>query len=931
MVVKALPVCLLDMALPNARICPRRRSPQLVRMMHQALALAPSASPPPNLENVHVRPTRRRRRSRLGSLPVAEPGSSLEHSSALPASFDPPTTGLGSSIQHLKNVCVNLVDEVEVANDATSQIVNISDEQLHDLYKSLIGSASLTEVPSKPDPEELARKQGEEDKRGISSIADKLSVLQMSSTEVSAEGLAAKLSGIRDGKPMPAINDTEKVGQDPARIVAFLEGAINRLEAIQTSLIPSEAGGVQDTPRRPVPVALLSNDEWISLIRTCIRQRDMNVAERAVCLMRRIEFTPLEDGVNSVLAEYAARGDIKQFESFMTHTLSALPTDKQRDLHIKAHLVSESSLSANVYPFPVNALALLHQYEASGHYAPMMSYTRVISALFNVRTSPASSPRLGRLAAQAQAWDLFAHMRYVAHPTPDAHLYAIMIRACGSFTRPEPERALDLWTEMQENDIEPTKGAYEALIRVCGRAGKDWLGEGIRLVREMNDKHPLSPTNGRRIWCGLLEGCKRAGDLNRARWILAEAVRGSQGPRKSADAEEAAVDDEMMIHVFHTYASYKPPFQRGATRIVDGRSSSDAETSAVAAEVISPADTSSFNVYTSPTHDRHPSSGGNAIPDVRMPDRVPSFSRLPPQTASDVIAEVQALFDNILRDHHVSNKSDFSSPLAGKFAHVRLTTSLLNAYMSVFHAHASVETVRDTFNALFGENHSAVMPGLAIGADGRTIIDALERCAVARADERHVAAQWARDLWDRWEATERQSLRDGKDTVGAFARLIERAHAAIRRVLILSGDVDGALNLLRAFATRSQADTSQSHREVTTPPRLPTLSLFAKPPILSTRTVLTNANSVSSSSTARPLVRLTSAVGPSDDRVPPLIGFTDVELLHKRLVEQGRVKELGYIKWLCKAYTGALRRRRDAVLKSAPAPPRDREAHSDAS
>jgi len=87
------------------------------------------------------------------------------------------------------------------------------------------------------------------------------------------------------------------------------------------------------------------------------------------------------------------------------------------------------------------------------------------------------------------------------------------------------------------------------------------------------------------------------------------------------------------------------------------------------------------------------------------------------------------------------------------------------------------------------------------------------------------------------------------------------------------------------------------------------ITLFAKPPILSTRTVLSNPPS-----SPRPLVRLTSVVGPIDERVPPLLSFADVELLHARLVEQGRSKDLGFLKWACKAYEGALRKRRDAVL-----------------
>ncbi|KIJ60928.1 hypothetical protein HYDPIDRAFT_177233 [Hydnomerulius pinastri MD-312] len=681
----------------------------------------------------------------------------------------------------------------------------------------------------------------------------------------------------------------------------------------------------------------------MALVRFCISERDTAASEKVVDLMQRAGFDAPEESIDAVLTEYAHRGDTERFESFMTQILSAPPTENQRDLHVRAHIArsslpatpSQSSLGASAR-FPTSALALLHRYEASGHHAPMKSYTRVISALFNVQTSPSSTSGLGRAAAHGQAWDLFAHMRYVAHPTPDAHLYALMIRACGSFTRPEPERALDLWTEMQENRIEPTKGAYEAIIRVCGRAGKEWLAEGLRLAREMGDRYSIDGISGRRLWCALLEGCKRAGDLNKARWILAEAVRGSG---EDGGAENAAVNAEMMMHVFHTYSTYKPPFRRETTRLVDGPAPSSNGTAATAEVTQASVEMSGSSNPSPNTHDGHAQSG-DVLTEVQM-KTMPTFSRLPPQTPSDVIAETRALFDRITRDRQLSpeelRSSSVDGPLSGRFAHVELTSPLLNAYLSVFYRHASIESCREAFNSLLDRNRSSTEPTLQ--ADNHTYINALERCTFAHGEDQRVATRWAEDVWEHWQAIEAEGVRSGKATVGTFARLIERAHSAMRRVLLGSGDIDGALALLRTFVSRyppsalaqspalsqmsSQHDPSSL--EITsstpTPPKSPTIQLFAKPPILSTRTVLTNPVPSASSlpTTARPLVRLTSSIGPRDDRVPPLIGFADVELLHTRLAERGRTKELGYLKWVCKSYESAIRKRRDAVLKAAPA------------
>ncbi|KAG9310981.1 hypothetical protein JVU11DRAFT_8859 [Chiua virens] len=581
---------------------------------------------------------------------------------------------------------------------------------------------------------------------------------------------------------------------------------------------------------------------------------------------------------------------------------------------------SSSSSAAVTQQFPTSALAVLHQYEANGHLAPMKSYTRIISALFNVQTCASSDPRLGRAAAHAQAWDLFAHMRYVAHPVPDAHLYALMIRACGSFSRPEPERALDLWTEMQENGVTPTKGAYEAVIRVCGRAGPEWLGEGMRLAREMGDRYSITGASGKGLWCALLEGCKRAGDLKKARWILAEAVRGSGHGDRS---EDSSVDAEMMTHVFHTYASYKPPFRRETTRLVDDGLAAGGKLStedSQAEEILSDTD----HMYNEQTE------GDDIFPGVPAEnvETVASFSRLPPQTPSDIIAEVQALFHRILQDISVLREPPHvpqAGFLVGGFAHVQLTPVLLNAYLSVFYRHASIETSREVFVSLFGKGDP--IGGRILRPDEHTYVSALERCAIARVVDRHIAARWAADIWRRWEVAESDGLRDGKGNVGSFARLIEKAHSAMRRVLILSGDIDGALVLLRTFVSRYPPNTVLQPSEsrltsVETSPivktrKSTTIQLFAKPLILSTRTILMNPVS-STASTARPLVRLTSAVTPKDDRVPPIIAFSDVELLHTRLAEHGRTKELGYIKWVCMAYTNALKKRRDVVLKASP-------------
>ena len=66
----------------------------------------------------------------------------------------------------------------------------------------------------------------------------------------------------------------------------------------------------------------------------------------------------------------------------------------------------------------------------------------------------------------------------------------------------------------------------------------------------------------------------------------------------------------------------------------------------------------------------------------------------------------------------------------------------------------------------------------------------------------------------------------------------------------------------------------------------------------------------------RPLIHLVSNTSVPDDAVPPLLSFEEVEILHQRLVVANRREDIGFVKWMCKAYEGSLRKRRDASLKA---------------
>ncbi|KAI9509894.1 hypothetical protein F5148DRAFT_676619 [Russula earlei] len=577
-------------------------------------------------------------------------------------------------------------------------------------------------------------------------------------------------------------------------------------------------------------------------------------------LMMASGIQPAEDQANDVLEWYARRGDVSGLEEFLQEFVRGSLTDRQRHLHIKAH---EKSVPPGAVP--ESALSLLHTYESTGRPPPMTAYSRLIAALFRIPSS----------VAHAQAWDLFSHMRYVAHPHPDSLLYSQMIQACALPTPSEPERALDLFTEMTiDRRIPPTAGAYTAAILACARSGsKVYVNEAFRLAKEMLNAHrdargrsafsPDSHTFG-----ALLEGAKRIGDLGRVRWILAEMV---EMTRRNPESRDVVVDERIMTHVFHAYAAYKPPFRRSMAPLAS-QNKVDADTSEPVESFVA--------------DDREPSPP----PPVEVPQE-PSFAHLPPQSRPEVIGEARALFARISRPSPPPTGSPSGAPLLPALPDVHVTPRLLRAYLSIFYAHAPLETAHGMFRTTFADH--------GLTKDVVAIVEALERCAAARRGvDRARVGSFADDAWNEWTTFEKEKEKTpirGESS----ARSIQRAYAARIRVLALTGRLDEALACLRTFSARYP----------------PHAVLEPSRPRAERRNGMRDMR-VSLAAGGRPLVRLTTVLDVQDDDVPAFLTFADVEVLHHRLVAAGDLRGLAYVKWACKAYEGALRKRREAALRA---------------
>lgn len=417
---------------------------------------------------------------------------------------------------------------------------------------------------------------------------------------------------------------------------------------------------------------------------------------------------------------------------------------------------------------------------------PMRTYASLISTLTSVPSS----------LAKAQAWDLFSHMRYVAHPTPDAVIYNLMILACarappsGGTGDSEPQRALDLFTEMTvDNNIPPTREVYTAIILACARSGeKRFVNEAFRLAKEMLDGHrdalgrpTLTPNNA--LFGALLQGAKRIRDLPRARWILAEMVQIiiRQHHARVDDGMEIPEEDEVvltenkMVHVFHAYASYQIPFRRSATRIAEERG-----------------DTIETGPQ-EPTSPKNPTDSPEAkvdkedVGEVGVADTEARFNSLPPQSREEVLAEAKNLFEGILHDTQRSqaphSKSNNEPPML--FKDVRVSTELLNAYLSVHYSHGGVSMPPTLFKSLFEE--------VGVKRNFLSYVEALEVCArwSSFKPRRDGVLRFAEEVWELLQ----KDVNVHNEVLSVRVRLIERANLALIR--ILSSQVPSTESALR--------------------------------------------------------------------------------------------------------------------------------------
>jgi hypothetical protein len=290
-----------------------------------------------------------------------------------------------------------------------------------------------------------------------------------------------------------------------------------------------------------------------------------------------------------------------------------------------------------------------------------------------------------------------------------------------------------------------------------------YIHEAFRLAKEMLDSH--RDASGRsafrpdgKTFSALLDGAKRIGDLARTRWILAEIVRGND-MNEDGEHIDAEVTEEVMMHVFHAYAAYKPPFKRRTAPLVYGKG-------------LTPLGPSTESKLELQTIAEPPPDDKDNLPTYTM---APSFSHLPPQSRSEIIGEAQTLFARILEDA-CRDQADDGNRGSQPFSKVKLTPRLFNSYLSVHYMHAPLEDACNLFKTIFEEND--------VTRNMRSYVEALERCSNAkRGRERTTALAFVEELWVQWQYLEHGMPREnaGRNK----ARMIERANVAMIRIWTL--------------------------------------------------------------------------------------------------------------------------------------------------
>ncbi|WRT70642.1 uncharacterized protein IL334_007640 [Kwoniella shivajii] len=802
--------------------------------------------------------------------------------------------------------------KIRVTKKAIEGLPELTEDDLKDFYTDLVKTGTQGDIilPSLQSPEDrlklpLSREEKEDILRHLENRL--LSSDEQFPRNSIGKGTFSEGNGVENGLVQSEL---------PKHYKIF--GVLAQLAIPEESTSGSGLAGPSGTSKSPagnavseIPLGLVSRKEWDVLFEEFIVRGDARGAEALLDVMT-LHGVPIDqDKINDIMKVDAAAGSVEEISRLTAELAnSGLEiTNSHKDLYIRSLIQQSPSL-------PQNAISHLISAETAGQPYPQSSYHVVLQHL--TQPSPNSHPNAN---TRSLAWDLFTNMRLSAHPTPTREVYTAMIRTCSEASQPEPERARDLWIEMIESEkIQPTREEYSAIIRALGSTKKDYL-EAFDLLRQMLAKHhdavytPFSEDNDQLpkfseyvptldTFTALLEGTKRAGDLNRARWVLTETVKLARtGYLLGSEEWRKGIDADLLSGVFMTYASWKPLVRRNIVKLKEGENEiqpsnhdikkEEANLTAETEEAAAKLEEKWLDMNVLEELVESPSSTQSES--IQNPSTSESDSALTPQSSADALREATALFHRIIDDISAQPNTDDYLP----FQDVVIGPKLINSYISVHLVHspslsATKKAYEEAWSSVIQLTKGSVKP------NGWTYLQILEKCAhggrsgIAESD-RAVGFEWGQEIWKEyieWVGSYKAEIeRIGEPSIksrkkwlaGLGDRQIERTWRSAIRLFALHGQTSKSLSLLEEFySLYPPEDITKAYKP------LPELGLKIK---LSTPSSMIEAD------------------------VPPYMLFDDIRLLHQRLVKEEKWKEVNKVTFIMKSYQGYLKKRRDWRFK----------------
>ncbi|GAA5911182.1 hypothetical protein JCM6882_006600 [Rhodosporidiobolus microsporus] len=818
-------------------------------------------------------------------------------------------------------------DKRDIGEDISDSLAPFTEDQLQAMYTGLLAAtpselsspllAAPQAAPALPDP---ARDSLERQGR-LSLLEQRLIEIEgemeeMAEAEGVEESLAERLRARRGAmeekeKEEQEVERVEGEASVPAVSSGPARALLDRLEA----LLPEGALEERPTPGAgetalALPRGLLSRGEWEGLVLACAEEGDREGVFKALLLMDRS--TPISEGklLEKTLALYSS-------EERTQDALALVSFARQNSLPLSV-LAHHHLLTALAPSHPELALRHLQSMEAAGHTPLLATYTSVIRRLL----SPLSPPHLVRTG-----WDLYAHTRAVAYPVPDPSLFSTMIRACATGAHPAPERAVDLFTEMtDDNRLPATEAAFNGVIRACSREGsQEYYYEALRYMRRMLDEN-VEPS--RHTFHALLEGAKRHGDLARARWMLVKMV---------TVGGEAEPTEKTLSLVLQTYAAFKPD-----SRVRnEGGAAVAKEASGEAAQVEedgTPAGRGRLSSTLEPSQDptRLPSSASPAGTSsstqavIELLGEASIFYPGPmPTTSAEVVAEARNLMLQVVdasvlapspstaapsSDASSTSPPPHSPPQPSMFPSVEPTTFLLNSYLSVLNSHAPLPSSLSFFSTAYAAlslpknrfSYELVMRRLELANNKDGAVKAATgvfeewlrwreapfagaRSAEGEQEGAEAEATLDRKEMERW-ARDRRDGRNASKIWGGLIRVLSRNFAETE-----------ALAVLKRFHELHPPSAVAAGVRLPSLPPAPTAPVAASSPLPALPIKLSS-----------PLYPETA---PSLDALrPPFLTFDDLKLLHLRLANMENREGIDFVTWVARRYEKAVRtaRRREA-------------------